>query len=53
MLVTLILLAIMVGTAVGLWRLLRRQPPNPVEERRTIDFEELRAMWPADGGAPE
>lgn len=50
MLVTLILLAIMVGTALGLWRLLRHQPPHPTEPRQTIDFDELRAMWPGDGG---
>lgn len=50
MTVTVILLAVMVGTAFGLWRLLRSQPPHPIEDRRTVDWDELRAMWPPDGG---
>jgi hypothetical protein len=50
MLVTLILLAIMAATAVGLWRLLRHQTPHPTEEPRTVDYGQLRAMWPPDGG---
>lgn len=50
MIVTVLLSSIMAGTAVGLWRLLRHQPQNPVEDRQTLDWDELRAMWPGDGG---
>jgi hypothetical protein len=50
MIVTLIVLAVAVVTAVGLWRLLRHQTPHPIEERRTVDYGQLRAMWPPDGG---
>lgn len=50
MTVTLVLLAIMAATGIGLWRLLRTQPPHPVEDRRTVEWDELKAMWPPDGG---
>jgi hypothetical protein len=48
--VTLIVLAVMAATAVGLWRLLRHQTPHPTEPSRTVDYGQLRAMWPPDGG---
>lgn len=50
MTVTLLLLAVMTATAIALWRLLRHQTPHPTEHRPTVDWDELRAMWPSDGG---